>query len=193
MVREIAERDDVIPILGEIFREHGFSGTSLSEITRRTGLGKGSLYHFFPNGKKEMAEAVLDNVSTWFEVNVYLPLREGNDPDSGIKKMFKSVNDYFYSGKRICLVGAFALDDTRDQFADEVSTYFTAWTSALTVALKRNGFSAKAAKDNAEDIVAGIQGALVLARSQDSPQVFTRALKRLQKRLQNQVTDLSGE
>ena len=66
-------------------------------------------------------------------------------------------------------------------------------TSALTVALKRNGFSAKAAKDNAEDIVAGIQGALVLARSQDSPQVFTRALKRLQKRLQNQVTDLSGE
>ncbi len=183
MPREIAERSDVIPILGEIFREHGFSGASLSEITRRTGLGKGSLYHFFPNGKKEMAEAVLDEVATWFEENVYSPLRESDDADSGINKMFQAVDRYFCSGKRICLVGAFALDDTRDQFSTEISAYFTAWTKSLAIALKRKGFSAKEAKDNAEDIVVGIQGALVLARSQDDAKLFTRALKRLQRRL----------
>ena len=74
MARDITERHDVIPILGEIFREYGFSGTSLTEITHRTGLGKGSLYHFFPSGKKEMAEVVLENVATWFEDNVFLPL-----------------------------------------------------------------------------------------------------------------------
>ncbi len=189
MSREIAERDDVIPELGEIFREHGFSGASLSEITRRTGLGKGSLYHFFPGGKKEMAAAVLCNVATWFEVNIYSSLRESNEPDSGVKKMFEAVDRYFYSGKRICLVGAFALDDTRDQFADEVSAYFTAWTSALTAALKRNGLSAKEAKADAEYIVASIQGALVLSRSQDDPKVFSRILKRLQKQAANRCSE----
>ena len=183
MVREIAERHDVIPTLGEIFREHGFAGTSLSEITVRTGLGKGSIYHFFPNGKKEMAEAVLDDVATWFEENVFLPLRENKDAKSGIKIMFEEVNKYFCSGERICLVGAFALDDTRDQFTTKVNAYFTAWTNSLTVALKRNGYSTKGARQTAEDIIASIQGALVLARSQDDPKVFTRIVKRLQKRV----------
>ncbi len=48
----VTERSDVTQILAEIFREHGYAGASLSEITNRTGLGKGSLYHFFPSGKK---------------------------------------------------------------------------------------------------------------------------------------------
>lgn len=183
MPREIAERHDVIPTLAEIFRERGFSGAALSEITQRTGLGKGSLYHFFPNGKNEMAEAVLDDVATWFETKVFNPLRENKDPILGIKDMFEAVDRYFNSGKRICLVGAFALDDTRDQFGTIISTYFAAWTKALTIALKRKGLATKQARETAEDIVASIQGALVLARSQHDPKIFTRALKRLQKRV----------
>jgi AcrR family transcriptional regulator len=189
MAREIAERRDVIPVLGEIFREHGFSGTSLSQITERTGLGKGSLYHFFPNGKKEMAEAVLDEVAQWFETNVFSPLQQCPDPGLGIRKMFRAVDRYFRSGNRICLVGAFALDDTRDQFEVRVNAYFATWTRALRTALQRNGFAAAEAKAGAEEIVAGIQGALVLARSLDDPNVFTRTLKRLQQRVEGRARE----
>jgi TetR/AcrR family transcriptional regulator, lmrAB and yxaGH operons repressor len=182
MPREVAERRDVIPVLGEVFREHGFAGSSLSEITRRTGLGKGSLYHFFPDGKKEMAEAVLDDVANWFETNVFSMLRESRDPGHGIGRMFEEVDQYFRSGRRICLVGAFALDETRDRFETRVNEYFTAWTRALADALKRNGLTAREARATAEDIVVGIQGALVLARSQNDPVVFTRVLRRLRER-----------
>lgn len=76
MARTVAERTDIIPVLAEIFREHGFEGASLSIIGEKTGLGKGSLYHFFPGGKEEMAAAVLHEIDTWFENNVYRPLRE---------------------------------------------------------------------------------------------------------------------
>ncbi len=182
MVRKLAERGDVIPVLAEIFREHGFAGTSLSVITDRTGLGKGSLYHFFPNGKEEMAKAILDDVAGWFEANVFAPLRESEDPAAGIDHMFKAVVLFFQSGRRVCLVGSFALDDTRDRFASEVQSYFAAWTGVLAATLKRSGFGAKAARETAEDVVAGIQGALVLARAQDDPAVFARAMKRLQQR-----------
>ncbi|WP_164094666.1 TetR family transcriptional regulator, partial [Serratia marcescens] len=54
-----AGRAALIPILGEVFREHGYEGASLAVIGARTGLGKGSLYHAFPGGKEEMASAVL--------------------------------------------------------------------------------------------------------------------------------------
>jgi len=182
MARKIVERGDAIPVLAEIFREHGFAGASLSEITERTGLGKGSLYHYFPDGKEEMAKAVLDDVAGWFETNVFVPLRESEDPDAGIDHMFKAVIRFFHSGRRICLVGTFALDDTRDRFASEVQSYFAAWTRVLAAALKRSGLNTKAARETAEDVVAGIQGALVLARSQDDPGVFTRAIKRLHQR-----------
>ena len=183
MPRQIAERQDIIPVLGEIFREHGYAGTSLSEITKRTGLGKSSLYHFFPNGKTEMAQAVLEDISQWFENHVYEQLRTGADPHENVRHMFDSVDRYFHSGNRICLVGAFALDDTRDNFAVEVNDYFMAWTRALAKTLTRGGLTARAAKDMAEDTVLAIQGALVLSRSQDDAGIFRRTLKRLQQRI----------
>ncbi|HKX35432.1 MAG TPA: TetR/AcrR family transcriptional regulator, partial [Rhizorhapis sp.] len=52
MAKTVKERSDIIPVLGEVFREHGFEGASLAIISARTGLGKGSLYHFFPGGKE---------------------------------------------------------------------------------------------------------------------------------------------
>jgi AcrR family transcriptional regulator len=182
VVHRIADRDKLIAALGEIFRERGFEGASLSVITERTGLGKGSLYHFFPGGKAEMAQVVLDEVSAWFEKHVFVPLRESADPAAGIAHMFNAVIRFFRSGRRVCLVGTFALDDTRDRFATEIRTYFSAWTEALAAALARDGFDVEAARAMAEDVVAGIQGALVLARSQQEPAVFTRAITRLHQR-----------
>lgn len=182
MTRNTSERREVIAALAELFRERGFSGASLSEISQRTGLGKGSLYHFFPEGKDGMGRAVLADVDDWFTANVFVPLRKSADPVAGIDHMFKAVDRFFHSGRRICLVGTFALDDTRDRFAPEVQSYFAAWSKALAGALKRSGFDAQAARETAEDVVSGIQGALVLARSQDDPRVFTRALARLQQR-----------
>ncbi len=66
MVRLVAELDDTLPALAEVFREHGYGATSPSLITAATGLGKGSLYHFFPGGKQEMASAVLADIEQWF-------------------------------------------------------------------------------------------------------------------------------
>ena len=135
---------------------------------------------FFPGGKDEMGQAVLDDVASWFEDNVFMPLRECEDPATGIDHMFKATVRFFNSGRRICLVGSFALDDTRDRFASAIQSYFTAWIVALEGALRRMGFERKAARDTAEEIVAGIQGALVLARSQGEPHLFMRSISRLQ-------------
>jgi len=54
-VRIVYERADIVPLLAEIFRELGCEGTTLRRITEKTGIGMGSLYHFFPGGKEEMA------------------------------------------------------------------------------------------------------------------------------------------
>jgi TetR/AcrR family transcriptional repressor of lmrAB and yxaGH operons len=179
--KSVAERADVLPALAECFREHGYEGTSLALIGEATGLGKGSLYHFFPGGKDEMASAVLAEIDAWFEQNVFAPLRKAEPPDDGIVAMFEAVETYFRSGRRVCLVGAFALGDTRDRFARGVRGYFERWIEALCLALIRAGRDTASSAALSEEVVAGIQGAIVLARGLDDPKTFTRAVERLRR------------
>ncbi|MGR9245308.1 TetR/AcrR family transcriptional regulator [Rhizobium leguminosarum] len=181
-MKTVYERADIIPLLAEIFRELGYEGASLSRITERTGIGKGSLYHFFPGGKEEMAGAVLADVDAWFEHAIYRPLRK-DDAREAIAAMWTNVNDYFHSGRRICLVGAFALDETRERFSAAIIDYFIRWIDALRSALIRAGCPEEEAQMLAEESVSGIQGALVLSRALDDRMVFTRSLDTLTKRL----------
>jgi TetR/AcrR family transcriptional regulator, lmrAB and yxaGH operons repressor len=175
MARLVHEKSDVVPMIGEVFREFGYEGASFSRITMRTGLGKGSLYHFFPGGKEEMGRTILAHVDDWFAREIFAPL-EREPPREAIAHMWKAVDDYFRSGRRICLVGAFALDETREFFAAEIKAYFFRWIAALQSALLRAGASEAEARLLAEAVVGGIQGALVLARALDDPAVFSRQI-----------------
>ncbi|GAB6897030.1 TetR/AcrR family transcriptional regulator [Kineosporia succinea] len=172
MARTVTERADALPALAEAFRRHGYEGASLAVLTQHTGLGKGSLYNFFPGGKEEMALAVLDEVDAWFRVNVYEPLRDGEVPvPERLQGMTGAVEDYFTSRHLVCLFGAFALGQERERFGERIAAYFTGWIDALGESVPR---------DDATDFVATVQGALVLARALDDPQVLhgtiTRAL-----------------
>lgn len=176
-------RAGLLGLLGEVFRDHGFEGASLALITARTGLGKGSLYNLFPGGKEEMAAAVLDEIEAWFETAMYRPLREDPDPLAAIAAMFSATDTYFRSGRRVCLVGVFALGEVRDRFAARIDGYFAAWRDALASALERAGRDPADARDRAEEVVSGIQGGLVTARALNDPEVFGRSLRRLEARI----------
>ena len=183
MPRIVSERADLLPALAEVFREHGFEGASIALISERTGLGKGSLYHFFPGGKEEMASAVLSEIEAWFTTHVFAALQWDSDPQSAIERMFAAVVEYFDSGRRVCLVGAFALASSRDRFAKLVSSYFSIWKKALTAALVRAGRERPEADRLSEEVLAVIQGSLVLARALDERAVFTRSVSRLRELL----------
>lgn len=182
MPKTVAERQDVIPALAEVFRHYGYEGASLARITAGTGLGKGSLYHFFPGGKEEMATAVLAHIDDWFQRNVYAPLRQAQPARDGVAAMFDEVSRYFLSGRKVCLVGVFALGNERDRFAQAVSSYFRDWTDALAAALQKGGLANAAARALAEEVVGGIQGGLVLARALNDPQVYSRMMRGLRER-----------
>ena len=143
MVRVMGERADVVPLLAEVFRAYGYEGASLARIAEGTGLGKGSIYNFFPGGKEEMAAAVLAEIDAWFRDQVFQPLRDGDgdgaDAHEGVADMFTAVERYFLSGRKVCLVGVFALGHERDRFADKVRAYFAEWVEALALALARDG------------------------------------------------------
>jgi AcrR family transcriptional regulator len=180
----MTERAAAIPALAEAFREHGFAGASVTALCAATGLGKGSLYNFFPGGKQEMAAAVLADVDAWFTASVFEPLAaaQAGDP-AAVHAMFDAVTAYFRSGRRVCLQGAFALGRERDLFAETIDGYFGRWISSLAAALRAAGHSEPAARLAAIETVAGIQGAIVLSRAMTSPEIFEQVIGQARARL----------
>lgn len=155
MTRTINEKSDVVPLVAEVFRDLGYEGASFGQITERTKISKGSLYHFFPGGKEQMATEILAEIDDWFVKNVYKPLETG-EPSAAIHHMWEKVDSYFRSGRRVCLVGAFALDETRDRFSAAIHVYFERWIYALAQCLIRGGVVPSAASEQAEETVLGI-------------------------------------
>ncbi|MFY9712444.1 MAG: TetR/AcrR family transcriptional regulator [Microbacterium sp.] len=178
MAKSPTNRQAVVPVLAEAFREHGYEGSSMAILQEATGLGRGSLYNFFPGGKEEMAAAVLADIDAWFRDRVFEPLRAGTDAASarqGVSSMFDEVDSYFRSGRRVCLQALFALGRERDLFETAVRDYFLEWVDSLAAALHTAG--ADEPRSQAVQIVSCVQGGIALARALDDPSAFTSALQ----------------
>jgi TetR/AcrR family transcriptional repressor of lmrAB and yxaGH operons len=52
-------RDKIVRAAAESFRRYGYAATGTNEIVARSGAPKGSLYHYFPGGKAEIAAAAV--------------------------------------------------------------------------------------------------------------------------------------
>lgn len=186
--RALTDRASALPALAEAFREHGFEGATLAVLSKATGLGKGSLYNFFPGGKEEMMEAVLENIDGWFVNTIFSQLEQAIDPATAIAAMFDDVTAYFRSGQRICVVGCLGLSSAGEAFAGKVKGYFARWVSALAHCLEKGRVPAKSASDLAEEAVSGIQGAIVLARALGEEASFLRTIHRLRSRLLDAIS-----
>lgn len=183
MPRTVTERADALPALAEAFRDYGFDGASIALISKATGLGKGSLYHFFPGGKNEMLAAVLDEIEGWFEREVFTPLEQAREAPVAVAAMFEAVMRYFRSGARVCLVGVMGMAASRDPFGKPIAAYFARWIEALAHCLAGHGVARDRAVILSEEAVAGIQGAIVLARALDDTDAFARVVAQHRNRL----------
>ncbi|MFF8187084.1 TetR/AcrR family transcriptional regulator [Microbacterium sp. NPDC016588] len=183
MAKTVLDRADAVRALAGVFRRRGFESGSLSVIQQETGIGRGSLYHFFPDGKKDMARAVLDEVSAWFEERVFLPLRTSENAADAVAAMSHEVAEYFVSRELVCLYAAMTLGEEQDTFAESVRAYFTDWVDALSHALRAGGLEQEDAAAQALDAVAAIQGGLILARAYGDDETLLGIVRRTERRL----------
>ena len=54
MPARLHTREAIVQRLLGVIRREGYDGASLAQLSTATGLGKGSLYHHFPDGKDDL-------------------------------------------------------------------------------------------------------------------------------------------
>ena len=61
------KRQKILKAASALFSKKGFQKTTLADVGRRTGMGKASLYYYFPEGKESIFAAVVqETVSQLF-------------------------------------------------------------------------------------------------------------------------------
>lgn len=61
MSEKIKPKDVLIATASRLFKARGYCAVGLNDIIAASGIPKGSLYHYFPKGKEQLATAAINN------------------------------------------------------------------------------------------------------------------------------------
>lgn len=172
----------LLDLLVSVFREKGFDGTAIGDLSAATGLQRASLYHRFPAGKEEIADAVLTAVGERFRW-ILAPMREDADVAKGIKETARRLGDFYGAGALSCVLDTMTLAGTPPKLRDHARDLGKTWVDAMTDASRRAGRTPKQAARAAKDAFLRIEGALVLARVLGETDAFAEAVADLPKLL----------
>lgn len=172
-------RQEIVELIGEVFRRRGYEGASLKLISKTTGLGRASLYHHFPGGKEEMGRAVFTHIGAHVKAELLDPLTGPEEPAARLAAWIRGIDRFYDGGKKNCLLGAMVLSGGGDRYTVEIAGTFRALIDALARLLREAGLAAPLARQRAAGAVAAIQGALVTARGIGDDMLFRQTIQDL--------------
>ena len=173
------EKEEIVDRLFSVFRDRGYEGASLADFSQATGLGKSSLYHHFPRGKEQMAEAVLGQGKTFMESAVAKVARSPEPLKTRIRKIIAAFDQLYAGGRNYCLLGRFACDGIGPDARQILREILTLWIDAITDLARESGMSHARSRHYAEDWFARIEGSLILRAASGDCEPFKRTLNSL--------------
>jgi AcrR family transcriptional regulator len=179
MPAPLMSKPDLLARLMDLFREKGFDGASLSEISETTGLGKSSLYHHFPDGKEEMGLRVLAHLEEQLEAALFKPMQSADKPAKKLDRMLDTIDTFYDGGRKACLLERLCASADARAFRRPLSRAFNRWMDAVETLGVEAGLPRMVARRRAEDMVVRIEGALVVCAGTGDTSVFVRAIRDL--------------
>ena len=173
------DREDILEKLCGAFQRWGYDGASLARLSEETGLVKASLYHYFPGGKQEMGNAVLDWLGNRFAQQVVAPLRREIPTRILLSEMGAHLSTFYANGEFSCLLEIFTLGSARELFGPRIQQSMNRLRQELAQVLIRHGLDAAHAVCRAERAMVAIQGALVVSRGIGEKRVFVSTMEML--------------
>lgn len=151
----------------KLLAEKGYAGMELRDVAAVGKAPRGSIYHHFPGGKRQLAVEAAELEGTEIRVAIERSLEERGLADTltMFGEMFRRrVKD---QPERLgCPVAAAALARPEDPaLAAAATKAFQSWEAPIAAALREEGVGKKDAETFAGLVVSTVEGALVRARA----------------------------
>jgi len=172
MKKSEKNRDALVRTAMRLFRRQGFAATGLQQILAESDAPKGSLYYYFPGGKEALGEAAVLLAGSLIEDLLTELAEKHRSPKVFLRAYCKVMAGWmeesgFRSG---CPVATTLLETVpaSESIGAAGKAVLDSWVAVIAGVFAREGMSARRAREKAESVVAGMEGALILARVRGS-------------------------
>ena len=173
-------RDAIIDAASSLLEERGYFGTGLSQILAASGTPKGSLYHYFPDGKDGLAAEAIARAGLHLAERIRLNLAGGGDPAQAVRRFVRRIataveESGFKAGGGPLQIVALETASTNERLNLACRDAYLAVQNAFANRLRVAGLDEAQASGLAELVVSVIEGATVLSRTHHSGAPLRRA------------------
>lgn len=162
-------RHRIIEATASLFQKRGYTGSGLKQISADSAAPFGSLYHFFPGGKEELAAETLRWSGQGYEELVVAVLDAAPDIVSGVHDAFTGAADTLRSSDfaDACPIATVALEvaSTNETLRLVTAEIFAGWLHALTARFVAAGIAESRAGELAVLFLASLEGGFLLSRA----------------------------
>lgn len=163
-------RDRIVAATCELFRRQGMTGTGLKQIAQSARAPFGSIYHFFPGGKIELADEAIRTAGAAYG-DLVLGIFEVYGPDlpTVVTSAFAAaaenlaLTDYADA----CPIATIALEvsSTDERLRIATAEVFNDWIDRGVANIAHTGLAEDVRRRLILGFISALEGAFVLARS----------------------------
>lgn len=188
-----ATRDQILDAAAGLIHLQGYHSTSLGDVLRESGVGKGNFYYYFKS-KEELGHAIIDRLIRGFLERTLEPVfaDPAGDPIAQIHEFLDRVRDN--QRRRNCVGGcpmgnlASELSDVHEGFRRRLAGIFAQWRGRLTEALSRGQSMGRVRRDTdparvAQFLVAALEGSILMAKVTKDIGVMDKCVEELKQHL----------
>ncbi len=168
----VDSRQRLVETAGRLFRVQGYHATGLNQIVEESQSPKGSLYHYFPEGKEQLAVEALVAAGRSLQ-NKLKDLGDSSPADALERFVEMSIAELEGSDYRDgCPIATVALEtnSNSEPLREVCRKLFDRALLILKQWLMANGVAAERAEVVALTVFSAIEGALILSKVQRSPE-----------------------
>jgi AcrR family transcriptional regulator len=167
--RKPGSRERIIMGAADLIRRRGLAGSTVRDLAAHSGAPLGSTYHYFPEGKQQLAAEAVRFTGGLVSQLLERELQAG--PAAGLRAFLSLwrqtvIDGDFNAG---CPVLAVAVEEPPSEAAPKAiaaaAEVFTTWENLLSAALRRHGAAAEEAARLATLIVAAVEGTVAMCRA----------------------------
>ncbi len=162
-------RTRIVDAAGELFRRQGVTGTGLKEIAAAARAPFGSIYHFFPGGKRELTDAVIRTSGLAYGEHVMSIFDACPDLPAAIEAAFAGAAEYLVRSDYAdaCPIATVALEvaSTDESLRTATADVFTQWIEAGTARIPAPALPEHVRRRLIIGFVNSLEGAFVLSRA----------------------------
>jgi len=162
-------KDRIVIASAELFRRQGLTATGLKQISAEAKAPFGSIYHFFPGGKDELADEVIRRSGAFYLLLFEAILDPAPDLVTGVRAFFAGAGETLVATDYAdaCPIAVVALEvaSTNEPLRVATADVFTSWIDEASRRFRDAGIEDDEAHALALSVLCGLEGAFLFCRA----------------------------